>query len=84
MTLEEKINAINENPIGTAVTYWPIFHKNGKCTYIKSAAFLNKSGTPVIFLDGIAGYVHTDHVEIGSLMPTDSPCFDKEFKHRWK
>jgi hypothetical protein len=84
MTPEEKVKAINKKPVGTAVIYWPVFHKNGKRTHIKSAAFLSKSGSPVIFLDGIVGYVHTDHVEIGSLMSADSPCFDREFQHRWE
>ena len=83
MTKSEQVKLMNRNPLGTNVTYWPTLHKNGKRTRTRSAAFLSKSGAPVIFVDGIPGYVHIEHVEIGSLMRTDSPCFDAEFPHLW-
>lgn len=83
MTPEQQIDAMNRNPIGTDVVYWPTMHRAGKRTKTRSAAFLSKSGTPVIFVEGVSGYVHIEHVEIGSLMPTDSPCFDNNFQHLW-
>jgi hypothetical protein len=83
MTPEQKIDAMNRNPIGTEVVYWPTLHRAGKRTKTRSAAFLSNSGTPVIFVEGVSGYVHVEHVEIGSLMPTDSPCFDNNFQHLW-
>ena len=85
MTPKQQVEAMNRNKIGTNVVYWPTLplHRSGKRTKIRSAAFLSKSNSPVIFLEGIAGYVHVEHVEIGSLLPTDSPCFDANFPHLW-
>ena len=83
MTTEQQIDAMNQNPIGTRVVYWPTLHRAGKRTMTRSKAFLSNSGAPVVFVDGIPGYVHIEHVEIGSLMRTDSPCFDANFEHLW-
>ena len=91
MNIYQAIEAFNERaPVGTRAVYWPtvgvngiIMHKGGKRTHTRSEAFLSKSGYPVVFLEGIAGYVHIDHVDLYSLMPTCSPCFDADFKHRW-
>jgi len=83
MTAQQKVDAINEYPIGTEVVYWPILHKHGKRTKIRGKAHVSYSGQPVIFVEGVNGYVHTDHVEIGSLMERDNPCFSKGFDHKW-
>jgi len=83
MTPQQKVDAINRNGIGTKVVYWPILHKGGKRTRIRHAAYVDAACQPVIFVEGVSGCVHTDHVEIGSLMEKDSPCFSKEFEHRW-
>ena len=83
MTPEQQVSAMNRNPIGTHVVYWPTLHRGGKRTKTRGEAFLSNSGAPVVFVDGVSGYVHVGHIEIGSLMPTDSPCFDPEFQHLW-
>lgn len=83
MTFEQQVAAMNRNPLGTEVVYWPTLHRAGKRTRTRSKAFISSSGTPVVFVDGVSGYVHVGHVEIGSLMPTDSPCFDASFQHLW-
>jgi hypothetical protein len=83
MTPTQQVEAMNRNPIGTDVVYWPTLHRAGKRVKTRSEAFLSNSGTPVIFVEGVSGYVHVEHVEIGSLMPIDSPCFDTEFQHLW-
>lgn len=87
MESKESIDLFNKNCIGTKVVYWPTLllssHKNGKRTLTRSKAFLSKSGSPVVFLEGISGYVHVGCVEIGSLMREDSTCFDSEFGHKW-
>jgi len=83
MDAQEKVNLINRNDVGTKVVYWPILHKGGKRTTIRHKAYIDCAGQPVIFVDGVSGCVHTDHVEIGSLMESDSTCFDKSFNHRW-
>ena len=83
MTPQQQIEAINRNPIGTNVIYWPTLHRSGKRTKIRSEAFISNSGAPVIFVEGISGYVHVGHIEIGSLMRTDSPCFCTDFQHLW-
>ena len=83
MDAKTKVDLLNENDIGTNVTYWPSLHREGKRTKIRSKAFISESGTPVVFVDGVNGYVSTDHVEIGSLMDVNSPCFSKTFRHLW-
>ena len=83
MTPQQKVDAINMNHIGTNVVYWPILHKGGKRTRIRHEAYVDSAGQPAIFVEGVPGCVHTDHVEIGSLMGNDSPCFSKTFDHRW-
>lgn len=83
MNAQEKVNAINRHPVGTKVVYWPILHKGGKRTRIRHQAYVDAAGQPVIFVDGVSGCVHTDHVEIGSLMDKDSSCFSTEFDHKW-
>ncbi len=85
MTPEQQVAAFNSNPIGTKVVYWPMLplHRAGKRTKTRSAAFLSNSGEPVVFVEGVRDYVHVEHIEIGSLMPTDSPCFDASFQHLW-
>ena len=83
MTAQEKVDAVNKNPVGTNVTYWPTLHKNGRRTKIRHPAYVDAAGQPVIFCEGIAGCVHTDHIQFGTLVATDSPIYDKEFNHRW-
>lgn len=83
MTAQEKVDLINRNGIGTNVVYWPILHKGGKRTRIRREAYVDYAGQPVIFVEGVSGCVHTDHVEIGSFMEKGSPCFSKEFDHLW-
>ena len=83
MTIQQQVDAMNRNPVGTNVVYWPTFHKNGKRTKTISEAFFSASGKPVIFVEGVEDYVPISNVEIGSLMRTESNCFDAEFPHLW-
>ena len=83
MNAQQKVDAINRHPVGTEVTYWPILHRGGKRTRIRNAAYVDAAGQPVIFVEGVRGCVHTDHIEIGSLMDANSPCFSQEFEHLW-
>ena len=83
MTPQEQVTVFNKNPVGSQVTYWPVLHRDGKRTTTRSEAFLSKSGTPVVFVEGVSGYVHIEHVQFGRLIDLDSPCFDENFDHRW-
>ena len=88
MNENEKVEIFNkQNVIGTKVVYWPYLlnshHRDGQRTKTTSNAFLSQSGAPVVFVEGINGYVHIGCIEIGSLMPTDSKCFSETFNHIW-
>jgi hypothetical protein len=87
----DKIDRCNQHTVGENVVYCPakyndgtLMFKNCKRTTTRSRAFLNNSNEPVIFLNGISGYVHVDHIVFGgSLVENDSPIYDKKFKHLW-
>lgn len=78
----ERIN--NKYSVGQKVIYWPIcednvlIRKGGKRTRIYEPAFVSNEGFPVIFLEGIIGFIHLDNIEI-----VDKLTFSKAFSHRW-
>lgn len=78
----EEVMLFNENPVGTEVTYWPVRHRNGKRTKTRSKAFVSNSGSPVVFVEGVAGYVSIEHIDIGSLK-VDHSGMSKDFPHLW-
>ena len=83
MTEADKAAALNQHPIGAQVTYWPTMCRDGRRTRTRSKAFLSASGTAVVFLKGVAGYVSVDHVEIASMTDAGSKRLDPAFEHLW-
>lgn len=92
MDSKKKTELFNEatKTLGAQVTYWPlvgnngvIVSKNGKRVLVRGEAFVSNSGSPVVFLEGVRGYVSIDHVTRHNPIENDSHCYDKEFDHLW-
>lgn len=57
------------HPVGTPVTYWPGFRDGeGRTGRTRTEAFLmgGKDAKPVVFIEGMAGWVALTHVEVAS------------------
>lgn len=52
---------------GTEVTYFPILgRKDGaRKVRVKGEAFLSSSDLPVVFVDGVSGYVAVRNIQVG-------------------
>lgn len=85
------ITTFNTNiKIGDKVVCFPIItehgmpvFKNGKRTFSRSSSFINRSGTPVVFLDGV-GMVSVYHVLNYRNVPEGENVFDEKFDHKWE
>lgn len=75
------------------VVYFPVWNilKNGRKTRrrksesVHSVPFLDNNGVPVVFLDGVLGYVSLWHVIPRNLAESwlEEKHLDKKFNHLW-
>lgn len=65
---EKTVKQFNEaiKKHGNEVTYFPVLgRKDGaKKTFVRGDAFLDGSGFPVVFVEGVRGYVAVENIEI--------------------
>jgi|GEM_PF-6258353 hypothetical protein len=75
----------NDHPVGEECAYFPILgiHEDGKRTLLKSEAFMASSGDPVVFVQGISGYVSCKHLVFKPQLEDRNPTWNDKFEHRW-
>lgn len=52
---------------GTEITYFPLLGRTvgAKKTRVKGDAFLASCGLPVVFIEGVSGYVAVRNIQVG-------------------
>lgn len=73
----EAVNHFNALcPVGTPVRYWRTLPLGPTLdTRTRSEAFLADSGSPVVFLEGVSGYVSLFHVVAAAELDPRAPAF---------